>query len=109
MHPSFGLAFHTLSRSAPPAPPLRKGWAGGGARGVDFFCGLVNIRESKQASTGSFMPETVHGFCTLHRIAYNRELDPTCPQCVIAGHLPADQLDFDAQAKVPLNDAGKHL
>lgn len=41
-----------------------------------------------------------HGFCTLHRIAYNRTLDATCPQCIIAGHLPADQLDYDPNLTV---------
>lgn len=41
------------------------------------------------------MPQTRHGFCPLHHIAYLRDFDPTCPQCVLAGHLPPDQLDYD--------------
>lgn len=42
-----------------------------------------------------------HQFCTLHRIAYNDDLDPTCPQCMIgriAGH---EQLDFDIVSQKP--------
>jgi len=57
---------------------------------------------------------TKHGFCTLHRIGYNRQLDPTCPQCTLAG-LQSDQLDFDPDATqlvqqtvgTPLNAQGK--
>lgn len=52
---------------------------------------------------------TGHAFCSLHRIAYNTDLDPTCPQCVIAGHLPAEQLDFDAQTQSPVNASGERL
>lgn len=43
------------------------------------------------------MPRTKLGFCTLHRIAYNRQFDATCPQCLIAGVI-ADQLDYDPDA-----------
>lgn len=52
---------------------------------------------------------TDHGFCTLHKIGYNRDMDPTCPQCVIAGHLPAEQLDFDAKTQRPLSASGEQL
>lgn len=40
------------------------------------------------------MARTLHGFCSLHRIGYNRQYDATCPQCTIA-HTQAEQLDFD--------------
>jgi len=43
------------------------------------------------------MPRTKHGFCTMHRIAYNRKLDATCPQCLLSG-VVADQLDYDPEA-----------
>lgn len=50
--------------------------------------------------------KTAHQFCTLHRIGYNSELDPTCPQCSLA-HIPsAPQLDWDVQRQAPLDDAG---
>lgn len=62
------------------------------------------------------MPRTKHGYCTLHRIAYLRGLDPTCPQCTLAG-LNAEQLDYDPEATAtvqvavgaPLDSAGKPL
>jgi hypothetical protein len=34
-------------------------------------------------------------FCSLHRIGYNDQLDPTCPQCGQRGTV-APQLDRDA-------------
>ena len=43
------------------------------------------------------MPRLKHGFCSLHRIAYRREFDATCPQCVLSG-VQADQLDYDPEA-----------
>jgi len=62
------------------------------------------------------MARTKHGFCTLHRIAYLRSFDPTCPQCTLAG-LQADQLDYDPEATqtvqvavgAPLDGSGKPL
>lgn len=62
------------------------------------------------------MPRTKHGFCSLHRIAYRRDLDQTCPQCTAAGVI-AKQLDYDANLTVsrdevvggPVNAAGKPL
>jgi len=30
--------------------------------------------------------------CTLHKISYNDKLDPTCPQCSLAG-IQAQQVD----------------
>ena len=62
------------------------------------------------------MARTKHGFCTLHRIGYNRTLDPTCPQCTMAG-LSAEQLDYDPDATrtvqvavgAPLDSSGKPL
>ena len=50
-----------------------------------------------------------HGFCTVHRIAYNDELDPTCPQCMIAHVSGAEQLDFDTQRQKPLAADGTPL
>jgi hypothetical protein len=35
--------------------------------------------------------------CTLHRLSYNDELDPTCPQCMLAGvFVPGSQVDAKA-------------
>ena len=45
------------------------------------------------------MPKIKHGFCTKHRIAYNRQLDATCPQCLLSGG-DAEQLDWDPDAEV---------
>jgi len=52
---------------------------------------------------------TRHGFCSLHRIAYDRDLDPTCPQCMLAGIMPPKQYDFDEVAGKPLDDSQKLL
>jgi hypothetical protein len=52
---------------------------------------------------------TDHGFCPLHKIGYNRDMDATCPQCVIAGHLPPDQLDYDTKSQSPLSASGERL
>lgn len=52
---------------------------------------------------------TRHGFCPMHRIAYDRNLDATCPQCMLAGILPPDQLEFDELASKPLSASGKLL
>jgi len=48
-----------------------------------------------------------HGFCSLHRIGYNRSLDATCPQCVLASILPPKQYDFDEELQMPVDAAGK--
>lgn len=61
---------------------------------------------SKKASAAK---PTAHGFCTLHRIAYNRDLDHTCPQCLLAHIQPADQLDFDVVEQKPLDASGNLL
>ena len=50
-----------------------------------------------------------HGFCPLHRIAYNASLDAVCPQCIIAGIMPPAQLEYDASTQQPVNAAGKRL
>lgn len=50
-----------------------------------------------------------HGFCTIHRIGYNRNLDAVCPQCLIQRIQPAEQLDFDTIAQRPLDASGKPL
>jgi hypothetical protein len=52
---------------------------------------------------------TLHGFCPLHRIGYNRDFDATCPQCVLQRVQPPEQLDFDATKQQPLNATGKLL
>jgi hypothetical protein len=52
-------------------------------------------------------PRTRHRFCTLHRIAYDATLDPTCPQCTLGGIQPQEQLNFDIVEQKPLNSAGK--
>lgn len=49
---------------------------------------------------------TSHGFCTLHRIAYNGDLDPTCPQCMIGHVAGQQQLDYDIVRQAPLDAAG---
>jgi len=59
---------------------------------------------------------TKHGFCTLHRIAYLRSLDPTCPQCTMAG-LQATQTDYNPEATAtvqiavgaPVDDSGSTI
>lgn len=53
--------------------------------------------------------ETQHGFCPLHRIAYNRDLDPVCPQCSMQGIMPPEQLNYDNGAQMPLDASGKRL
>ena len=49
---------------------------------------------------------TRHGYCGLHRIAYDRVLDPHCPQCVIGRIFPTKQYDFDEQKQKPVDDSG---
>jgi hypothetical protein len=45
----------------------------------------------------------------MHRIAYDRDLDPTCPQCMLAGVMPPKQYEFDEVQQKPVNDSGKLL
>lgn len=52
---------------------------------------------------------TRHGFCSIHRIAYDRNLDPTCPQCLLAHMSPPKQYDFDELAHTPVDDSQKPL
>jgi hypothetical protein len=52
---------------------------------------------------------TRHGFCPLHRIGFDRDLDPVCPQCILQRVVPPESLDFDVVAQLPLNAQGKHL
>jgi hypothetical protein len=52
---------------------------------------------------------TRHGFCTLHKIAFDRTLDPICPQCSLARIEPFKDLDYDVTLKTPLDAAGKPL
>jgi len=49
---------------------------------------------------------TVHGFCSLHRIAYNRTLDPHCPQCLIGHVQGAAQLDYEPPQAVTTQHTG---
>lgn len=51
-----------------------------------------------------------HGFCTLHKIAYNRALDGHCPQCILQGiSQPVKQLDFHPRALKPIDDVSGNL
>jgi len=57
---------------------------------------------------------TVHGFCTLHMIAYNRNLDAHCPQCILGHVQGVEQLDYaevpvptEVMRGMPVNAAGK--
>lgn len=50
---------------------------------------------------------TKHGFCSMHRIAYNRDFDAICPQCLHAGINPAKQYDYDPSKGTPVDAAGK--
>ena len=50
-----------------------------------------------------------HGFCPTHRIAYNRDLEGSCPQCALQHMSPPEQLDFDAERNQPVNAAGALL
>lgn len=52
---------------------------------------------------------TDHAFCPTHRIAYNRRLDPICPQCTLARIQPGAQLDYDVIQQRPLDPTGKPL
>lgn len=52
---------------------------------------------------------TRHGFCTMHRIAYDRDYDATCPQCLLSGIMPPAQLEYDEVAAKPLDRSGKPL
>jgi hypothetical protein len=45
----------------------------------------------------------------MHRVAYDRNLDATCPQCMLSGIMPPDQLEFDELAQKPLGASGKLL
>lgn len=70
---------------------------------------LSSITRSPEGSL-----RTVHGFCTLHQIAYNRTLDAHCPQCILGHVQGVEQLDYaevPVQTQVtrgmPVNAAGK--
>lgn len=53
---------------------------------------------------------TQHGFCGLHRIAYNRRMDYGCPQCIVQGvTAPVKQYDFDKDLQQPVDAQGKPL
>lgn len=53
------------------------------------------------------MPQLRHGFCSLHLIGYNRDLDATCPQCIIARILPPKQYAYDVALQSAVDAAGK--
>ena len=55
------------------------------------------------------MPATRHGFCGLHKVAYNRELDAYCPQCILGHIFPTKQYDFDERLQKPVDDHGAAL
>lgn len=50
-----------------------------------------------------------HGFCPRHRIAFNYDLDPVCPQCTMAGIPPEKALDFDTDRQTPVDAQGRAL
>lgn len=52
---------------------------------------------------------TVHRFCPKHRIGWNSDLDPVCPQGLIAHVDCPESLDFDIVAQKPRNASGKLL
>lgn len=52
---------------------------------------------------------TVHRFCPLHRIGFNSDLDPVCPQGAIAHIQCPDSLDFDVVAQKPVSASGALL
>lgn len=52
---------------------------------------------------------TAHQFCPVHRIGYNSDLDPVCPQCTNARIPPQQSFDFDVVAQKPMNADGVHL
>jgi hypothetical protein len=45
----------------------------------------------------------------MHRIAYDRDYDATCPQCLLSGIMPPAQLEYDEVAAKPLDRSGKPL
>jgi hypothetical protein len=49
---------------------------------------------------------TRHGFCGLHKIAYDLDLDATCPQCTLAHISSATQYDYDEKKHLPQDDKG---
>lgn len=49
--------------------------------------------------------ETIHGWCPVHRIAYLREFDPSCPQCAVQKMSPPAQLEFDKDLQKPIEAA----
>jgi hypothetical protein len=53
------------------------------------------------------MAPTKVQFCGLHKIGYNTDYDPICPQCGLAKHLPAKHYDYDVVAQTPLDATGK--
>lgn len=50
-----------------------------------------------------------HAFCTMHRIAYNRDLDPICPQCSVQRIMPPEQLEYDSSEQAPRSKSGELL
>ena len=49
------------------------------------------------------------GFCPIHRTAYRRSLDPSCPQCSVQRMSPPAQLDFDHDRQQPIDPVSKKL
>jgi len=42
-------------------------------------------------------------------VAYNRELDAYCPQCILGHIFPTKQYDFDERLQKPVDDHGAAL
>lgn len=55
------------------------------------------------------MARSQHGFCTIHRVAYNRAYEAICPQCTLARMQPGEQLDFDVIEQKPKDRSGTLL
>lgn len=52
------------------------------------------------------MPTKIQ-FCTLHRIGFNTDLDPICPQCSLSHSGAFKSVDYDSAAQLPLDVSGK--
>jgi hypothetical protein len=50
---------------------------------------------------------TKHQWCSTHRIAFNTDLDASCPQCMLQRIQPAKTYDFSSVDQKPLDAAGK--
>lgn len=54
------------------------------------------------------MPADTHGFCTLHRIGYDRRLEAMCPQCTLHS-VSGEQWDFHTERQLPIHPTTGNL